>query len=345
MKEWLILGYLCTVSFSLLGAEQVMSQEIMDAKAEDTRYLYKILSLRNWQATQTRTTVALSTDDDLFIHFSTEEQVEKIIEKYWSEAEQFVVLKIDRSRLEGRLVYETNVGKSTKYFHLYDGSIPCSAILESKIVYRQPVASSDTHQLHIVQVGDSVLRKPTRALSTDEILSSEIQNLIEMMKVTMRAAPGVGLAAPQIGQSLQLVVVEDVDQSHLTPQQLLERDRHPVPFHVIINPRMYIEESSGKIEFFEACLSIPGFMAVVPRAESVRVECLNERAEPVIIRAKGWYARILQHEIDHLNGTLYVDRAILPTMMAEDTYIKLWKGKSVGQIKEELIFKPTVPTL
>lgn len=341
MKALLILAYLCTVSFSLLGIEKVMSKEIMETKAQDIQYLYKILSLRNWQATQNRKTVALSADDDVFIHFSTEDQIEKIIEKYWSEAPQFVILKIDRSKLEGRLVYETNVGGTTKYFHLYDGFIPFSAILESKIVYRQSISPCDMHQLDIVQVGDSVLRKPARELSTDEILSSEIQDLIEMMKATMRAAPGVGLAAPQIGQPLQLAVIEDMDHSHLTPQQLVERDRRPVPFHVIINPRIYIEEGSDRIEFFEGCLSIPTFVGVVPRAESVRVECLNERAEPVIIQAKGWYARILQHEIDHLKGILYIDRAILPTLMTGENYIKLWKDKSIKEIQAGLIFEPT----
>ena len=179
----------------------------------------------------------------------------------------------------------------------------------------------DVHQLDIVQVGDSVLRRPARELSSSEILSSEIQNLIEMMKTTMRAASGVGLAAPQVGKDIQLAVIEDVDHSHLNAQKLRERHRYPVPFHVIINPRIYIEENSHKLEFFEGCLSIPGLVAMVPRAESVRVECLNERAELVVIHATGWYARILQHEIDHLNGMLYIDRAILSTLSTEENYL------------------------
>ena len=241
MKVLLIAAYLCAVSFSLLGNEKVVNKEIMETKTQETQYLYKILSYRNWQATQNKKTVALSADDDVFIHFATEDQIEKIIEKYWSEAQQFVILKIDRSKLEGRLICEANVGGITKYFHLYEGFIPFSAILESKIVYREPISSCGMSQLDIVQVGDSILRKPARELSTDEILSPETQNLIEMMKATMRAAPGVGLAAPQIGHPLQLAVIEDVDHSHLTPQQLTERDRNPVPFHVIINPRIYIE--------------------------------------------------------------------------------------------------------
>ena len=124
----------------------------------------------------------------------------------------------------------------------------------------------------------------------------------------------------------------------MTPQQLSERDQFPVPFHVIINPRIYIEEKAENIEFFEGCLSIPSFVGVVPRAKSVRVECLNERAEPIVIQAKGWYARILQHEIDHLYGTLYIDRVLLPTLMTEESYVKLWKGKSVQEIQESLTF-------
>lgn len=340
MRAWLFLSSVCIICFPLLGNEKVISKEIMETDInQDACDLYKIISLRDWQATQKRETVALSADDSVCIHFSTEDQIEKIIATYWSDAQQLVILKIDRSKLKGRLVYETKVGENTKYFQLYNGFIPCSAILESRIVYRQPIAPCNKDLLDIVKVGDSVLRKPARELSTDEILSSEVQKLIEMMKATMRAAPGVGLAAPQIGKSIQLVVVEDVDQSHLTFQQLAERNRFPVPFHVIINPRIYIEEGSSKSEFLEGCLSTPAFLGVVSRADSVRVECLNERAEPVVIHAKGWYARILQHEIDHLQGTLYIDRAILPTLMTEENYVKLWKEKSVQEIQASLVFK------
>ena len=343
MKAWIVLAYICTVSFSLFGNEKVFDKEIMEAETnQNPQYLYKILSLRNWQATQNRATIALSAEDDVFVHFAREDQMDRILTKYWSDAQQFVILKIDTSQLEGRLVYEANAGGTSKYFHLYDGFIPFHSIVESKIVYRKPIASCDMHKLDIVQAGDSVLRRPARELSSDEILSPEIQNLIEVMQATMRAAPGVGLAAPQIGKAIQLVVIEDVDHSHLNAQQLAERNRYAVPFHVIINPRIYIEENGCEIQFFEGCLSIPGFVGVVPRAESVRVECLNERAEPVVIHANGWYARILQHEIDHLNGTLYVDRAILPTLITEANYVKLWKGKSVQEIQDNLIFNEQV---
>ncbi|MBP9842197.1 MAG: peptide deformylase [Simkaniaceae bacterium] len=337
MKKWLITTYLFTVSFSLSGNESVNHKEItMEEINQSPQYLYKVLSLRNWQATQNRKTVQLSAEDDAFIHFSTEDQLERIIGKYWADAPQLVILKIDSNKLEGKLAFESNAGGSTQYYHLYNGFIPFNSILESKIVYQQSIDACDMQKLDIVQVGHPVLRQTARELSVEEILSPEIQDLIETMKATMRAAPGVGLAAPQIGKSLQLAVIEDMDHSHLNAQQLAERNRYPVPFHVIINPRIYIEESTDKPEFFEGCLSVPEFVGVVPRAESVRVECLNEQGKPVVIQAKGWYARILQHEIDHLNGTLYIDKAQLPTLMTAENYVKLHKDKSVKEIQSNL---------
>jgi peptide deformylase len=335
MKKWLAIAYLFTVSLS--GNESANHEEIKMGKMNQSpKYIYKILSLRNWQATQNSKAIQLSAEDDAFVHFSTEDQLEKIIGKYWADAPQVVILKIDSNKLEGELAFERNAGGTTKYYHLYNGFIPFNSIVESRIVYQQPIDTCDRQTLDIVQVGDPVLRQIAKDLSVEEILSPEIQNLIETMKVTMRAAPGVGLAAPQIGKALQLVVIEDVDHSHLTEQQLAERNRYPVPFHVIINPRLYIEESDDKVEFFEGCLSVPEFVGIVPRAKSVRVECLDERAEPVVIQAKGWYARILQHEIDHLNGTLYIDKAQLPTLITAENYVKLLKDKSVKQIQAAL---------
>lgn len=94
--------------------------------------------------------------------------------------------------------------------------------------------------LKIVQVGEQVLRQVGRELSVEEIRSDKIQNLISMMHDTLRDAPGVGLAAPQIGESLQLAIVEDLPEysRNLTPEQMEERERKPVPFHVIVNPKL-----------------------------------------------------------------------------------------------------------
>ncbi len=162
--------------------------------------------------------------------------------------------------------------------------------------------------LKIVQVGDPVLRRQARPLSRDEIRSTAVRQLIELMRETMYDAPGVGLAAPQIGLPLQLAVIEDREEllRGMNPEVLEQRERRPVPFQVIVNPVITLEEPG--LEFFEGCLSLPGFSAIVPRARRARVECLDQNAEPCIIEASGWHARILQHEIDHLNGTVYIDR-------------------------------------
>jgi peptide deformylase len=178
-----------------------------------------------------------------------------------------------------------------------------------------------------------VLRHPSRELTPDEIISAPIQELIGSMFETMRAAPGVGLAAPQIGMPLQLAVIEDRQEfiDKLPPEHSAERLRSAVLPHVIINPRLTLE--SETIEFFEGCLSLPGFTAIVPRALAVRVDCLNERAEPVTIRARGWYARILQHEIDHLHGTLYIDRMLTRSFMGRENFERYWKNVPVAEFR------------
>jgi peptide deformylase len=196
--------------------------------------------------------------------------------------------------------------------------------------------------LKVVQAGEPVLRQRARPLSAEEIKSAPLQQLIEMMRETMRDAPGVGLAAPQIGLPLQLAVIEDRTDG-LPQQHLTERARSNVPFHVIINPELSFP-NNDKVEFFEGCLSVTGFTAIVPRAVSVQVNCLNERGEPVVIDASGWYARILQHEIDHLNGNLYIDRMDPRSFMTVSNYARYWKDLSIEQIKEFLNHKDTKDT-
>lgn len=191
--------------------------------------------------------------------------------------------------------------------------------------------------LTIVQAGEPVLRKRARALSTNEIRSKEIQRLIAEMKETMYAAPGVGLAAPQIGRNLQLAVIEDRQEytKDWTPQQLADRERQAVPFQVIINPRITLL-GEERVDFFEGCLSLNGLMALVPRARRVRLECLDEHGKAKTIEASGWYARILQHEIDHLGGTLYIDRMVARTLMTVENYKQHWIEKSMAEIKHGL---------
>jgi peptide deformylase len=195
-------------------------------------------------------------------------------------------------------------------------------------------------KLPIIQTGIPVLRQVARPLMLDEIGSEKIQQLIESMKEAMDAAPGVGLAAPQVGLPLQLAVIEDREeyQKEISEAQLMERERRPVPFHVIINPE--VVETKGEIlEFFEGCLSVQGYSAIVPRARSVRVECLNEQGKKIVIDASGWYARILQHEVDHLRGTLYIDRMLSRTFTTLDHWTQYWKGKSILEIKQSLGLK------
>jgi len=182
------------------------------------------------------------------------------------------------------------------------------------------------------------LRRAARALRANEIRSREIRELIQQMKETMHAAPGVGLAAPQIGQGIQLAVIEDRPEyiKDWTPEQLAEREREPVPFQVIINPRITLL-GEERVEYFEGCLSLANLMALTPRARRVRVECVDEKGERKVIEAGGWYARILQHEIDHLSGTMYVDHMYPRSLMTVENFTQHWKGKTLAETKEKLL--------
>lgn len=184
----------------------------------------------------------------------------------------------------------------------------------------------------IVQVGDPVLRKRAREVTREELASPAMQDMILRMRDTMRDAPGVGLAAPQIGESLQLAVIEDPPHLHagLTPEQIKERERAAVPFHVIVNPTI-APEGDEQVLAYEGCLSFSGFSMIVPRWRSVRVEGLDEHGEPFTRVATGWYARILQHEIDHLHGTVCCDRMVPRTLTSQDNQVRHWRNVSVEE--------------
>lgn len=185
-------------------------------------------------------------------------------------------------------------------------------------------------RLKIVQAGEPVLRQTARLLTRQEIVSDDIQRLIRDMQETMRDAPGIGLAAPQIGLPLQLAVIEDREEllKALPPGETTEKERRPVPFHVIANPQI-THLGEDKRNFYEGCLSLAGFSAVVPRSRIIRVEYLDEKGEPRTVEASGWYARILQHEIDHLCGTLYIDRMRSRTFASIDNWNRFWKGQPI----------------
>ena len=143
-------------------------------------------------------------------------------------------------------------------------------------------------RLKIVQGGEPVLRQQARPLTPEEIVTAETQQLIAWMKETMYDAPGVGLAAPQVGLPLQLVVIEDRAEylKDMPVELLASRERRPVPFQVLINPTI-VWSSEERVEFFEGCLSLSGFSALVRRSRAVIVESLDGQARPQRIEAQG----------------------------------------------------------
>lgn len=192
-------------------------------------------------------------------------------------------------------------------------------------------------RLKIVQTGDPVLRQAARALTPDEIRNPATRQLIEHMRDTMRDAPGVGLAAPQIGLAIQLAVIEDRAEytAGIDPDRLAERERQPVNFLVLANPKI-VEYSEERVEFFEGCLSVAGYSALVRRARRVVVEYLDEEAQPQRLEASGWFARILQHEIDHLNGHLYIDRMEPRSFATLENLTRKWKDTPVPAVRDAL---------
>jgi peptide deformylase len=196
-------------------------------------------------------------------------------------------------------------------------------------------------RLKIVQVGEPVLRQRARPLLHEEIVLPETQQLIAWMHETMRDAPGVGLAAPQVGLALQLAVIEDRPEysKDVSPERLAERERNPVPFQVLINPRI-VEQSADQAEFFEGCLSLAGFSALVKRSRQITVEYMDDRGQPRRLQAQGWYARILQHEIDHLHGSLYIDRMDPRSFMSVDNLTRHWKDMPLEAVRQALAASP-----
>jgi peptide deformylase len=192
-------------------------------------------------------------------------------------------------------------------------------------------------RLKIVQTGEPVLRQVGRRLTPEEIALPAIQELIGYMRDTMRDAPGVGLAAPQVGLPIQLAVIEDRAEylKGIAPELLAERERQAVPFLVLINPDI-VEYSEETVEFFEGCLSVAGFSALVKRSRRIRVEYLDEHGQAQRLDASGWFARILQHEIDHLNGRLYIDRMETRSFTSLDNMGRHWKDLPVESVRTVL---------
>jgi len=160
----------------------------------------------------------------------------------------------------------------------------------------------------IVYLPDPILRRRAKPVTK---FDKELQTLIDDMIETMREAPGVGLAAPQINVSQQLAVIEYAEEDE--DEELIEdnetpRDPKPKKLFVIINPEI-IKASDEKVLGIEGCLSIPNLHGEVERHQAIQVKALNRHGKPVKIKVDGWMARIFQHEIDHLNGVLFTDLA------------------------------------
>ena len=157
---------------------------------------------------------------------------------------------------------------------------------------------------HIVTIPDPVLKRKAKPITK---FDKELQTLIDDMIETMRDAPGVGLAAPQVNISEQLIVVEytegddDEDEDENKPPK-------PKKLYVMINPEI-TKTSEEKVLGVEGCLSIPGIQDEVERFEAIQVKGLNRFGKPQKLKLNGWMARIFQHEIDHLNGILFTELA------------------------------------
>jgi peptide deformylase len=170
----------------------------------------------------------------------------------------------------------------------------------------------------VARMGHPVLRQVGRELTPKEIKSPEIQRLIEDMIETMHEYGGIGIAAPQVHESLQLALIEFEEDSERYP------DMGEQPLMVVINPKITVldEKEQG---FWEGCLSVPELRGLVHRPRKVQVDYLDEHANPRTIVAEDFLATVFQHELDHLGGKLFVDRIKDITKLAFlDEYRKYW---------------------
>ena len=204
-------------------------------------------------------------------------------------------------------------------------SVPASTvrgIVEELLV---EAAQSPTGTVGIVQVGHPVLRavaEPYDAQLDDATLAA----LVAVMQRTMRLAPGVGLAAPQIGLPVAIAVLED--PGTVDPEIERVRERPPLAFRVLVNPRYEaVAGNDEHVDFYEGCLSVVGYQAVVQRRRAVRLTGVDETGTPLDEVVTGWPARIVQHETDHLAGTLYIDRARLRSLAASDRLGAHWASE------------------
>ncbi|XP_076590233.1 peptide deformylase, mitochondrial [Chaetodon auriga] len=196
-------------------------------------------------------------------------------------------------------------------------SVPCSHSYSSNVKVRsylhymkhKLMSRPSPPYCHVCQVGDPVLRSHAAAVDHAAVTGPEIQQVISTMVKVMRKLDCVGLSAPQIGVPLRILALEYTQKmlEESSPESREVRGLSVQPLRIFVNPQLRIMDGQTVL-FQEACESITGFSATVPRFLSVEVSGLNEKGEAVSWQASGWPARILQHEMDHLDGVLYIDR-------------------------------------
>jgi peptide deformylase len=188
----------------------------------------------------------------------------------------------------------------------------------------------------IVPAGATLLRRKAEPVSAALLATPALRELVRRMVGVMHDAPGVGLAAPQIGVPLRVFVAEDLERriAELPAESRTARGRVALPLTVLVNPKV-VPEGEQKAVFFEGCLSVRGYAALVPRFQNVAVSGVDAEGRPVSLRLVGWPARIMQHELDHLDGTLYVDR-MLSRSFATDAEVSRLGTLPVEDVLKEL---------
>ena len=173
--------------------------------------------------------------------------------------------------------------------------------------------------LKVARLGHPVIRTPSEAVPRERIASPEIQRFLDDMIETMREYEGVGLAAPQVHVSKRIAVIE-VSGSRRYPGE------GPIPLTVLINPTIR-HASKRQVEEWEGCLSVNELRGRVPRAESLDVEAYNRKGERLVIHAQGFFARVIQHECDHLAGKVFLDRMPdLSTLTHLQELVRYWQS-------------------
>ncbi|XP_019509377.1 PREDICTED: peptide deformylase, mitochondrial [Hipposideros armiger] len=163
--------------------------------------------------------------------------------------------------------------------------------------------------LHVCQVGDPALRAVAAPVEPAQLAGPELQRLVQRLVQVMQRRRCVGLSAPQLGVPLQVLALEFPEAlfQACAPRLRESRQMEPFPLRVFVNPSLRVLDSRLVI-FPEGCESVAGFLACVPRFQAVQISGLDPRGEQVVLQASGWTARIIQHEMDHLQGCLFIDK-------------------------------------